>query len=274
MDHSRLRPAQVGASTAAAVGGAFLAARLGVYGTIIGVGVITLMGMVGTEILLRSLERSKQAARMANLRQRMAASTAAAPVVAPPADGADTLEVAVTEALPAAEAPAADTLEASALATEPRTAATGPLIAVDRPAASRPRRWPLVTAGFLASFALALAMITGIETFAGRSLAGDDDPTVVDVFRGAGQGTDDGPAIPATPTDEPTTSTQEDGGSTQPGSDAPAPNPAPADDAEAPQSDEETPLPDDDATPSDDATSPPADDAEPSDEEPDTTPAP
>lgn len=75
-----LRPAQVTASTLAAVTSAFLASRIGVYGTIIGVGVVSLLSTLGSEVYLRSLERTKQAAlaRTALVRQRNGALLASA----------------------------------------------------------------------------------------------------------------------------------------------------------------------------------------------------
>lgn len=58
----RLRPAHVLASSLAAVTGAFLASRLGVYGTVIGVGVVSLFSTIGTDIYVRSLDRTRQMA--------------------------------------------------------------------------------------------------------------------------------------------------------------------------------------------------------------------
>lgn len=59
---TNLRPAQVAASTMAALTGAFLAARIGVYGTVVGVGVMSLLSTIGSELYLRSMDRTKAAA--------------------------------------------------------------------------------------------------------------------------------------------------------------------------------------------------------------------
>lgn len=59
---TNLRPAQVAASTMAALTGAFLAARIGVYGTVVGVGVMSLLSTIGGELYLRSMDRTKAAA--------------------------------------------------------------------------------------------------------------------------------------------------------------------------------------------------------------------
>jgi hypothetical protein len=304
MDQARLRPAQVGASTAAAVGGAFLASRLGVYGTIIGVGVITLMSTVGGEMLLRSLEHTKQAARTANLRQRTtrtvfsAGATRAIKLTDAIADAAteeqpmtantaDPLDEAATTEQPLTAALSADTLEAAATTEQPATATLPDLPVVsdhqppvpdDQP--SKARRWPLVAGGFIASFGLALAVIVGIETFTGQSLNGDGNPTVVNVFRGAGQSVNDPAPVPATPTDESTT-TQEGGAtsSSDPQDDAqPDPaapeGPAPAGAEQGTQPGEQTPPPDDEVTPSPDETTSPPDDEEPPPSDEEETPTP
>lgn len=283
MDQARLRPAQVGASTAAAVGGAFLAARLGVYGTIIGVGVITLMSTVGGEMLLRSLERTKQAARTASLRPRTSRtviSAGATPVAGDALDETATEEqtIAADTADKLDEAPTTEQPATAVLDTERPATTTLPDLPVgsdhqpsepdDQP--SNARRWPLIAGGFLVSFALALAVVAGIETFTGRSLNGDDSPTVVNVIRGAAQGTDDAPPAPATPTDEPPTSTQqdgatspddqEDGSSSQQDVEAPAESPSPDGDEEPAGTGEQAPPPDEGVTPSPDEEETPAPD--------------
>lgn len=245
MDQARMRPAQVGASTAAAVGAAFLASRLGVFGTIIGVGVISLMSTVGGEMLLRSLERTKQAARTVNSRQRSYATVVSA---APePADtSADTLDLAAT----------AETTEQPVTSTPAEQTATPD---DDRP--SQARRWPVIAGGFLASFGLALAVISGIEAFTGQSLDGGSSPMVVTVFRGDGQSTDDAPSVPATPSGE-STPTQEDG-ATSPTAPAGGTMPSPE-----PTTPDESPSPDETVTPQ-----PNADETAPRDEGDETTPA-
>lgn len=58
-----IRPAQVVAAGLAALTAAFLGSTLGVYGTVIGAGVVSVLTTVGSEFYLRSLERTAQAAR-------------------------------------------------------------------------------------------------------------------------------------------------------------------------------------------------------------------
>lgn len=87
---TNLRPAQVTASTLAAVTGAFLAARIGVYGTVIGVGVISLLSTLGSEFYLRSLDRTKAVA-MARSKTTPVAGLAARPHIGswPPSVGGE-----------------------------------------------------------------------------------------------------------------------------------------------------------------------------------------
>jgi hypothetical protein len=232
-----LRPAQVAASTLAAVTGAFLAARIGVYGTVIGVGVISLLSTIGSDFYLRSLDRTKRAA-LARARYRNAsvmsfsghesedttdvAFGAAAPVADAgtvheyrvaaatedtPAEPADTEEwTAETRALPAdteeiaadAGALPADTEEiaAGSAAFSPDDTAPLPLRAplvaggdpttIEPPAeAEGPRRrirWPMIAAGTVAAFALAMLVITGIEALTGSRLSGGEGSTIGTVF--------------------------------------------------------------------------------------------
>lgn len=273
MDQARLRPAQVGASTAAAVGGAFLASRLGVYGTIIGVGVITLMSTVGSEMLLRSLERTKQAARTATPRLRMADQvvwTAAIPTSAPDEETTISQPVTTASVPPAATTEHTRVDEAEVTTTEQPVTASLPATTAapgdDQPA--KARRWPIIAGGFLASFGLALAVVAGIEAFTGQSLDGEGRPTVINVIRGDEQRTDDAPSVPATPTDEATRPQEDDPASPGDPEDGTAPrteptspveSPSPGETATAPPDDDGTPPPDDDAEtpPAEDETTPP-----------------
>jgi hypothetical protein len=267
-----LRPAQVAASTLAAVTGAFLAARIGVYGTVIGVGVISLLSTIGSDFYLRSLDRTKQAA-IARARHRNGSlmsfsghesedttgvafgaakpvgdgrtvyeyrvATATEDTPAEPADTeewtaetgalpADTEEIAAeTGALPAdteeiaAETGAlpADTEEIAAgnAASRPEDTATLPVPAalvaggdsttIEPPAVAESRRrlrWPVIAAGTLAAFALAMMVITGIEALTGSRLSGGEGSTIGTVFTPdqAEQPVDDEPVDPA-PEDAP-----------------------------------------------------------------------
>lgn len=58
-----LKPAQVFASALAAITAAFLGSTLGVAGTIVGAGIASIITTIGSEVYLRSLRRTKEAAR-------------------------------------------------------------------------------------------------------------------------------------------------------------------------------------------------------------------
>lgn len=221
----RLRPAHVFASSLAAVTGAFLASRLGVYGTVIGVGVISLFTTLGTDVYLRSLERTRQmtarsrartielpgnnpAAETADLPQ--ATETVALPRVAETAEVSEPFEPAeqTRTARPAADdepTVAVPGLPADADRTNGESTAMLPVAGHDDaagrdgdPAAdSAPRRWTrarisLVLAGALASFVLALLVITGIESVSGSSLSGGGRTTLSELGGNVGS-TDPGP---------------------------------------------------------------------------------
>lgn len=105
----RLRPAHLLASSLAAVTGAFLASRLGVYGTVIGVGVISLFSTIGTDIYVRSLDRTRQMATRSKARTiALPASGPAVETVELPrtADTGELPEPAATKQLPLVGDPA------------------------------------------------------------------------------------------------------------------------------------------------------------------------
>jgi len=62
-DKSGLKPAQIAASALAAVTAAFLGSTLGVAGTVAGAGIASVITTVGGELYLRSLRRTRAAAR-------------------------------------------------------------------------------------------------------------------------------------------------------------------------------------------------------------------
>jgi hypothetical protein len=294
----RLRPAHVLASSLAAVTGAFLASRLGVYGTVIGVGVISLFSTIGTDVYVRSLDRTRHmAARSRTIalsRTGPAVETAELPRTA---NAGELSEVAATKQEPRVSGPAGpsptDALEAADQSTQPAYSnpadrgretttdmATGRPVAdsdaqVTKPAAdSNPGRWTkarifFVAAGAVASFALAFVLITGIESVFGSSLSGGGRTTVGELIVDGGNSSDpddtdsedvDAPEQPV-PTPEPTTSSP---AVTDPpdGDDRDVPPPAEeAPDAEPP-SDPETPSPSPTESPTSEPTEPPADGGE------------
>lgn len=84
-ERTGLRPAQVLAAALAAITAAFLGSSLGVYGTVIGAGVVSLATTVGGEFYLRSLDRTKRAVK----RTKAEAVDASAESAESRADGAD-----------------------------------------------------------------------------------------------------------------------------------------------------------------------------------------
>jgi len=151
-----MRPAQVLAAALAAITAAFLGSRLGVYGTVIGAGVLSLVTTVGGEFYLRSLERTKQAAKR-------------------------TKEVAL-----------ARTLRASPVSGDADDAAVSDAAEVDGSAAevegappARRVRWPVLAGGTMVAFVLGMAAITGIEALTGSSLSGERGGTVSNVLGGS-----------------------------------------------------------------------------------------
>ncbi len=192
---SKIRPAYVLISSLAAVVGAFLASRLGVYGTVIGVGVISLVSTLGTELSLRSLDRTRQAAARTIIRTGELPSSSTVITPAVPAEG-----MTATAALADSNAVDGDTAELERISTatldQVEGDATAPLEAVegDVPAGAYDadltgndqrgwRRWttgrvPVIATGAVASFVLALLVVTGIESVSGNSFSGGGRTTL------------------------------------------------------------------------------------------------
>ena len=218
----RLRPAHVLASSLAAVTGAFLASRLGVYGTVIGVGVISLFSTIGTDIYVRSLDRTRQMAARSRIRtielpgSDPAAETAELPRAVETAElplvAADVSHRSETAGRASITGPVADDQPTVALGGvpagadraggEPGTMAPGDghvaACGEEREVAVDPvrRRWTparigLVVAGALTSFVLAFLVITGIESVSGSSLSGGGRTTLGELG-GSGVSTDPG----------------------------------------------------------------------------------
>ncbi|MFW6033626.1 MAG: hypothetical protein ACOC9R_00710 [bacterium] len=198
-DARSLRPAQVLASTLAATTGAFLAAQLGVYGTVIGVGVMSLLSTIGTELYSRSLERTRSAARLASRARPgrgggvpgasdvTATGGAVAGTEAPGTgnDGAGGEEPGAADGWPTAEIPVTGEQRPTGEGTRGEERAVHGQPAGDEEtagAASGSRgarlRWSLVAAGTAVSFVLAMFIVTGIETVSGSTLSGNQGSTV------------------------------------------------------------------------------------------------
>lgn len=246
-----IRPVQVFAAALSAVTGAFLASRLGVYGTVVGAGVFSVMSTVGTELYLRSLERTREAARRAKLvALTHGGRMAQVRFQQKPADAG--------AAEPAKEELTQQELTQQEL-TQQEVAA-----AVD-PAEPRKRRlrWPLIAAVTVVAFALGMLAVTGIEFATGKTLSGEEGKTISQVVTGGGAAEQDNdqqqpepepspePSPEPREAPEPTTSEPPAPTETEPPAEDPAPeDPAPEDqepDApsdEEPAEDPEAPEPD------------------------------
>lgn len=244
---ARLRPLQIMASTLAAVTGAFLASRLGVYGTVIGVGVMSALSTVIGEFYLRSLERTKAVANYSSLAAKVRATR-----LNKLEDGR--LTPVETEGAEPDE-PAEPDRTAADDAVTTRAAASGFL--------SRIRefgrlRWSAVAAGTVAACVLAAVVITGIEAATGSKLSGGDGRTFTSLV-------DVGDTEPEeSPGDEP--SKQRDHGTPpdQRQVTTPSPTPSPTEPGTEP-----SPAPTEAPEPVTEPDEPPAEDGPPGDEPPD-----
>lgn len=136
----KLSPIQVAASALAAVCAAVIASYFGVRGTVIGTALGSIVATVATALFAHSIERTNKAVRR---------------VVPVPGAG---------NWLTTVRAPGQRRREGRGT----RGSGTS---RPQRPPAAPGVRWRLVTAGALASFALALGIVTVIELVAGRSLS-------------------------------------------------------------------------------------------------------
>lgn len=275
---SVLRPAQVGATALASLTAAFLASTLGVYGTIAGAGVFSFMLTIGSELYLRSFERTREAARRAksSALARTAKSGRARDGEPAGAGGAT-----ATFSLPSGPTPAEDAPTGERLPPHEATGFVVPLGEQDRGAAGederdeaalegtrrfslRRVRWPLVIGTSFAVFLLVMLAVTGIERITGHAISGQGGSTIGTVVGGDSDeqpapsprdedpDEPDGPAEPDEQVPEPT-SPEEGTGTPEPTEQQDSP-PAEEQDEEPEQSDSEpvdepedddTELPDD-----------------------------
>lgn len=242
----KLRPVEVGAGAGAAVITAFASSYLGTAGTLTGAAVASVVGTVSTSLLRTSAETSA-----ARLRQTTAR-------LKPPRTGHDDIDPYGTQLLsrhdwidPETDPTTSLDPTASGVPTDiptgptslfppgPSTmaSASGP---ADRKRAAgaaggvlgrvRPR-WVVLGASALAAFALALVAITGIESAAGKPLAGlvgRESGGGTTLGRATGGDTGSGGDRPATPSGTPGGSTgpsaTSSGTSPEPGAPTPSPS--------------------------------------------------
>ncbi|PRX50313.1 hypothetical protein B0I33_102434 [Prauserella shujinwangii] len=202
---SGIRLAQVAAAALAAILAAFLASSLGVYGTVVGAGVLSVVTTVGSELLLRSMERTKHAARRTKemaLRVLPAETQRQVP-------GHHTFTYKQvpgtrrTRAFERAGAPWASTEATRYLplpgqdppgSDEPTVFLPKPEDAGEAPAGRNGvlgwlrRRWPLLLATSALAFVIGMGAVTAFEQVSGRALDGGSGSTVSRLVSGGGSG--------------------------------------------------------------------------------------
>lgn len=162
---SKIKPTQVVAAALASLTAAFLGSTLGVYGTVIGAGLVSILTTVGGEFYLRSLDRTAQAAK----RTRAVAIGRSARPLGTPTHAAETVPFGVP------------------FRTHARMSYR-PEVAQSPRARRMTLRWPLVAGVSLAAFALGMLVITGIEGLTGTTLSGGQGSTIGKVVAGGGMG--------------------------------------------------------------------------------------
>ncbi|WP_103336354.1 hypothetical protein [Amycolatopsis sp. CA-126428] len=158
-EKSGLRIAQVLAAALAAVTAALLGSTLGVAGTVVGAGVASVVSTVGSELYLRSLQRTREAA----LRARQLATSGIRR--RGPAD--EPSDVPITDQ---------PTVQLKPPEEEPSRLS----------ARLRKLRWPLIIATSLAAFAVAILSIVGFESATGTQIGGGTGPSLGKIFTGGG----------------------------------------------------------------------------------------
>lgn len=201
-----LKPVEIGAGAGAAVITAFATSYLGTAGTLAGAAVASVIGTVSTAVLRDSADRSAERLRQSTIRLRQAQAAGLTPTgstAAAPADPADSTSAA---GLGSTAGPAGTT----GLGDVP-----GPEVGAAPRGSGRPR-WVALAAGAVVAFAAALVLITGIESAAGKPLAGlvgneTGGGTTIGRTTGGGPSTDERrpeptttPTPTSTPSGEPT----------------------------------------------------------------------
>lgn len=161
-----LRPVQVIAAALAAVLAAFLGSTLGVYGTVLGAGLFSVVFTVGSELFLRSLERTRAAARaLSDVKGKL--------------PGGRANSKGERSGPPLSDQPTQPALPVPDTGTESQEQGNG----------KRwwKRRWPLILGTSAIAFVIGMVLITGYEGVTGKSLSGEG-PTTVSRLVGGGAG--------------------------------------------------------------------------------------
>lgn len=174
-ESSGVKPIQVAAAALAAITAAFVGSSLGVYGTVLGAGIISIATTVGSEIYLRSLRRTKEAARRTRVLVALTDQRTRQPRVVPVTveAGADTGDTAAI-----GEADPADTDMFTAEGDgESGNRRFGRL------------RWPLIIGTSVLAFMIGMLVLTGFELTTGNAVSGGEGNTVGKLIgAGGGQG--------------------------------------------------------------------------------------
>lgn len=221
-----LKPAQVVASALAAVTAAFLGSTLGVAGTVVGAGLASVITTVGSEVYLRSLRKTQEAARRtkgvlvqtADIRVRQETRRIEPPpgrpvnpsvnrLPHPPANPrVNPLLRPNDPRLPSGEAPTVRLPLPGRLQPPVRPPSAEPTVVVERweSAAPKPKgpwwksRWALVAALSASAFIVGLLVLTGFETVSGHTLSGNPGTTLGRIGGGGGNAPTETPA-PSSP---------------------------------------------------------------------------
>jgi hypothetical protein len=212
-----LKPLEVGVGAGAAVVTAFASSYLGTAGTLTGAALASVVGTVSTSVLRTSADHSAERLRQTTARIRQ---TRASAMPAP----TDTHPVETGTTGTTGDQPAAQLLGAPD--PDPTAERTRTL--------SRPR-WVMLGVGAVIAFAVSLVAITGIESAAGKPLAGlvgkeSGGGTTLGRATGTDTGSstgDDAPDPTPTPTPAPTTSGQPSQTTTENPSGSPTSGPTP-----------------------------------------------
>jgi hypothetical protein len=172
-EKSGLRIAQVLAAALAAVTAALLGSTLGVAGTVVGAGVASVVSTVGSELYLRSLQRTREAA----LKARALATSG----IRRRGHAVDLADQPTVQLKP----PADETRLSSRL---------------------RKLRWPLIIGTSAVAFVVAIVSMVGVDAATGGKVAGGTGDSVGKIFGGGGGRPDKTPST--TPTAPSTDDTQ------------------------------------------------------------------
>ncbi|SFB60324.1 hypothetical protein SAMN05216266_12546 [Amycolatopsis marina] len=174
-ENSAVKPIQVAAAALAAITAAFVGSSLGVYGTVLGAGIISIATTVGSEIYLRSLRRTKEAAR----RTRMIAALTDARTRQP-------------RSVPVTVEAGAEPHDTTAI-DKADPADTAMFVAEGDGESGNRRlgklRWPLIIGTSVLAFVIGMLVLTGFELTTGNAVSGGTGNTVSKIIGGgAGQG--------------------------------------------------------------------------------------